>query len=125
MKRIGLKEVKKGRQETKVTTAKFRDHCSKVSKDRFENDPQFIEEVVSSTQDLRGSEKAAEWSARLNQPLDKEEILKQMGKMKDGAPGEDGVRLSYLLNGGDVVNDRIVEIVQFMFREDAVGGTTL
>ena len=62
LKRIGLKDMKKGRQETKVTTAEFRDHFSKVSKDRFKNDPQFIEEVVNSTQDLRGTEKAAEWS---------------------------------------------------------------
>ena len=66
-----------------------------------------MEEVVSSTQDLRGTEKAAEWSVKLNQPPEKEEILKQMGKMRDAAPGEDGVRLSYLINAGAAVHDKI------------------
>ena len=119
LRRIGMKEVKKGREETNISTAGFKVHFSKVSKDRFENDPQFIEEVVSETQDLRGTELAAEWSARLNRPPEREEILGQMGKMKDGAPGEDGVRLSYLLKGGVKVHDKIVEVVRFMFCEDA------
>ena len=42
-----------------------------------------------------------------------------MGKMRDAAPGEDGVRLSYLLKGGAKIHDRIFEIVQFMFLNDA------
>ena len=84
-------------------------------RDRFENDPQFIEEVVSETQDLRGTALAEEWSGRLNRPPEKEEVLEQMGRMKDAAPGEDGVRLSYLLKGGEKVHDKVVQIVQFMF----------
>ena len=114
-----MKEVKKGKQETNITTEGFKEHFSKVSRDRFENNPQFIEEVVSATQDLRGSALAGVWSGRLNRPPEKEEVLEQMGKMKDAAPGEDGVRLSYLLKGGEKVHDKVVQIVQYMFREDA------
>ena len=35
--------------------------------------------------------------------------------MKDSAPGDDGVRLNYLLKAGPEVITKIVEMVQFMF----------
>ena len=34
---------------------------------------------------------------KLNEPTDEEEVREQMLKMRDSAPGEDGVRLKYLL----------------------------
>ena len=34
-----------------------------------------------------------------------EEIITQMKRMNDSAPGKDGVRLSYLLKGGPVIMD--------------------
>ena len=39
--------------------------------------------------------------------------------MKDSAPGEDGVRLRYLLRGGPAILDEIVTMVQFMFNNSA------
>ena len=111
--------MKKAPVETKITTVEFRNHFSKVSKDRFENDPSVLEEAVEEAEDLRGTEKAKVWSDRLNSVPEKVEILEQMGKMRDAAPGEDGVRLSYLLKGGTRMHDRIVEIVQYMFLNDA------
>ena len=38
-----------------------------------------------------------------------------MSKMRDSAPGEDGVRLRYLLKGGGKVMEEVVRLVQFMW----------
>ena len=34
--------------------------------------------------------------------------------MCDGAPGEDGARLSYILKGGEEVIEKVVKLVQYM-----------
>ena len=70
-------------------------------------------------EDLRGTEKTRMWEEKLNAVPEKKEILDQMCKMRDAAPGEDGVRLSYILKGGVAVRDRVVKIIQFMFVNEA------
>ena len=47
-----------------------------------------------------------------------------MGKMKDAAPGEDGVRLCYLRKGGERVMEEVVRIVQFMWKSLYFSPTT-
>ena len=42
-----------------------------------------------------------------------------MRKMRDSAPGEDGVRLIMLMEGGEEVTQRIIRLVQFIFNNDA------
>ena len=42
-----------------------------------------------------------------------------MRKMRDAAPGEDGARLSYILNGGEEVVDQLVALIQFMWENGA------
>ncbi len=39
--------------------------------------------------------------------------------MKNGAPGEDGARISYILKGGGKVLEEVVELVQFMWENGA------
>ena len=68
LKKIGLKDMKKDKEETKITTEEFKNHFMKVSEERFENDPQEIEETVDLVEDLRENEKAKEWKERLNMP---------------------------------------------------------
>ena len=77
-----------------------------------------MEEAVDEATDLRNEEFTKEWRERLNSPPGKEEVVSQMKLMRDAAPGEDGVRLSYLLKGGDAVVDEVVRIVRFMFEEE-------
>ena len=117
LKKLGLRDVTTAKKDTKLTTEKFREHFKKVSNDRFENDPAEIERAVERCEDLRGTEESKWWSENLNGPPGKPEILAQMAKMRDSSPGEDGVRLSYLLKGGEKVVDEVVRIVQFMFVE--------
>ena len=81
--------------------------------------PEELERAVDRAVDLRGDERMVEWRERLGRPPDRVEVERQMGKMKDSAPGEDGVRLCYLRKGGERVIEEVVRIVRFMWENDA------
>ncbi len=55
------------------------------------------------------------WREALDAIPTREEILTQLKKMRESAPGENGVRLIYLLQGGEEIINRVVELVQYMF----------
>ena len=74
---------------------------------------------TATTEDLREDERTKEWRERLGRPPEREEVEKEMRKMKDASPGEDGVRLSYLLKGGERVMAEVVRIVRFMWENGA------
>ena len=59
-----------------------------------------MERVVDKAEDLREDERTRGWRERLGRPPNRAEIEREMGKMKDASPGEDGVRLCYLKKGG-------------------------
>ena len=69
--------------------------------------------------DLRTDPRTEEWRERLGRPPEREEIINEMKKMKDGAPGEDGARISYILKGGGKVLEEIVELVKYMWENGA------
>ena len=119
LKKMGLRGMKKEMQGTSLTTEQFRNHFKKVSEEKFENRPEDIEKAVDMAEDLRNGEEAEEWRVWLNKVPDYEEVTGQMRQMRDSAPGEDGVRLMYLWNGGRAVLDEVVRLVQFMFQNDA------
>ena len=115
LKKLGTKNIKKDTNTTNINTNQFREHFKKVSCERFENTPEEIDEAVRRVKDLRGTEKANQWKDILETTPGREEIIGQMKKMKDSAPGDDGVRLNYLLKAGPEVINKVVEMVQFMF----------
>ena len=119
LRKLESREKKKAPVQTTISTEKFRDHFMAVSQERFENDPVFIEQAVDKSEDLRDLEKTREWRVRLDEPPDEEEVLEQMLKMRDSAPGEDGVRLKYLLKGGPKLMAKVVEVVKFMWTNGA------
>ena len=84
----------------------FRDHFKAVSENRFENTPQEIEEAVNEVEDLSENETARVWNDMLEQTPEREEILEEMKKMRDSAPGREGVRLIMLMKGGEEVINR-------------------
>ena len=98
---MGMRDVKVAKQETKITTPESRDHFKKVSDDRFENDLQEIEAAVRRVHDRREEPVTEEWRERMNRIPSESEVVEQMKKMRDSSRGEDGVRLSYLMKGGD------------------------
>ena len=104
---------------TTITKEQFKDHFQSVSAERFENPPEEIEEVLENVPDISNTEKAREWRERLNETPSSEEIKIQMKKMRDSAPGEDGVRLCYLLEGGEAVMQMVFNMIQYMFENGA------
>ena len=72
-----------------------------------------------SLKDISNTEKARDWANRLNDTPEREEILDHMKKMKESAPGKDGVRIIYKLQGGPEIFERVVNMVQMMFEKGA------
>ena len=68
---------------------------------------------------MRGCEKAREANERINGELGREEIKEAMKKMKESAPGEDGIRMCHLKEACEEVKDALIGMVQFMFEERA------
>ena len=119
LKKLGTRDIKKETNTTNIDTSQFREHFKKVSEVRFENTPEEIEETVNRVKDLRGTDKANQWKDILESTPGREEILEQMKKMKDSSPGDDGVRLCYLMKAGPEITNKIIEMVQFMFENGA------
>ena len=99
LRKLGGRGVKQARAETTITTPEFREHFKRVSVERWENLPEDVQRVVDKAVDLRGDERTKRWRERLGRPPDRAEIEREMGKMREAAPGEDGVRLCFLMRG--------------------------
>ena len=122
LKRLGQRGERQAPTSTTLTKEDFQKHFMKVSEDRFENTPEDIDDLIDGIEDIFSTDKAEiarEWRDRLEEIPSNEEIIAQMKKMKDSAPGKDGVRISYLLKGGREILNRLIEMVQFMFGSDA------
>ena len=115
LKELGVRDWKGPVKTTNITTEQFKEHFEKVSKDKFENLPEEIERAVNEVEDISQTILATEWREILDAIPGREEILTQMKKMRESAPGGDGVRLIYLLRGGEMLTERLVETIQYMF----------
>lgn len=119
LKKLGGRGLTKVANTTNLTKEEFKEHFQKVSKDRFENTPEEIDEIIEEIEDISQTDEAKIWSEQLDEIPQREEIVEQMKKMKDSAPGEDGVRLSYLTKGGPEILQELIELIQFMFCNSA------
>ena len=119
LKKIGMKEKKKEPETSKLTKEDFRGQFKSVSEDRFETKVEDIFAAVDRAVDLRGCGEHDLWQETMDETPGYAEIMEQMKKMKDSAPGADGVRLRYILGGGDLVKGEVVRMVQFMFENEA------
>ena len=70
-------------------------------------------------QDLRTTQKAKEANNLLSKTPSEEEILEKMKRVQDSAPGEDGVRISYIRAASDEVRKWVMQMVTFMFEHRA------
>jgi hypothetical protein len=85
-----------------------------------ENSPEEIEEAVREVEDIRDTDLARLLSETiLEETPGREEILTEMKKMRDSAPGKEDVRLPGLMLGGEELIEKLVELVQFMFNNEA------
>ena len=98
------------------------DHFERVSAVRYEVESEAIEEVVIKAKDLR-----EEANEMMNVEPEKEEIDRTISEIRDSAPEEDEIKISYIKGACEGVRNRVVEMVRFMFRNraDAVSYTHL
>ena len=119
LKQLGQRGKTKAPNTTTLTKEDFKNQFQQVSQNRFENDPEDIEEVLRQVEDISETEKAREWRNFLDEIPEKREILDQMRMMKDSAPGKDGVRLIYIEEAGEEIINLTVKLVQDMYRYSA------
>ena len=110
---------KKAAEGHNITTADFKEHFQQVSQDRYERGAEEIEEAVRGVKDLRRTGEAREAEALLNETPQEEEIERALKKMKESAPGKDGVRVCYLKEAPPAVKAELVRTVKFMFENRA------
>ena len=115
LKKLGQRGKTTAPITTSITMEEFRTQFKSISENRFENRPEDIEEVLEEVIDISQTEKATQMRELLEEIPSHEEIRTQMSKMKDPAPGKDGVRLMYILEAGPVILERLVKMIQFMF----------
>ena len=99
LRKLGERGFKKAPTTTILTKEEFKTHFQKVSMERFESDPEFLERMIDRAVDFRGTAKAVEWEVKLNAVPEFEEMVEEMKLMRESAPGEDGVRLGFFAEG--------------------------
>ena len=104
---------------TIITVEQFRVHFEGITRDRYEELPRAIAEVVSQVRDLRNDEESREVSREIDGEPSELEERRAMKEMRDSAQGEDEVMLDYIWKGGAEIIDRVVRIVQEMWRTPA------
>ena len=119
LKEIGMRGVTTAPNTTTITKEQFKEQFQSISAERFENTPEEIDQVLEDVEDISNTEKARQWRDLMNETPSTEEIKKQMSMMKDSAPGEDGVRLRYLLDGGELLMEKLYALIQYMFENSA------
>ena len=70
---------------------------------------------VQRSVDLRGNRLATEYNQLLNEIPEEEETIQAMLKVKDSAPGKDGVIMSYITRADLGVKLEIIKMLQVMF----------
>ena len=119
LRKLGKRGLTKGPQTSTITKEQFKEHFQKISKDRFENTPEEIEEIVNQMEDVSMDELAEQCRDFLETSPTNEEIRIQMKEMRESAPGEDGVRLIYIQKAGPRMQAKVMKMVRFMFENGA------
>ena len=118
LRKISMKGRKAG-ESMNITVNDFKEHFERVSKDRYENDPRVIEEVIGRVEDKRQDDRATEANECMNEPPTTEEVQEVMKEMKDSSPGDDGVRMKYIWQACQEIKDRVIILVKEMFMRNA------
>ena len=95
LKRLGAREFRRGKVSDAVSLEHFRCQFSSVSAQRLELPWEVLERVVD---DLPGelSDVHVDAAEVLGREVSEAEVRVEWGKIRDGAPGEDGVRVSFV-----------------------------
>ena len=119
LKKLGQRGLTKSCASTKLTKEDFKTQFENISKNRFENDPREIDEMLRKVKDISNTAKAKEWNEHMNTIPSNEEIFEQMNLMRESAPGEDNVRMIYIRMAGPEIHNEVCKLVRYMFTSDA------
>ena len=115
LRELGIRGKRKAGRGGMLKANDFKEQFERVSQDRYEERPEVIEEAVRNARDLREDVRAIEANARMNRVPSANEIVGVMKEMKESAPGEDGVRISYIMYACEEMKEKVIEMVQEMF----------
>ena len=119
LKLIGCKEANPVTQEERFTPDEYRNHFSKVSANRHESTQEEQDEAIKLVEDLRNEEKAKQAAEHLERDLTEEEICDEWKKIREGAPGEDGIRIGYVRKADKETQRVIIRILTDMWAKHA------
>jgi hypothetical protein len=95
LRRLGMRGWRGDKASDKVTVEQFRQQFMGVSAARFERRWAELEAIVEELPEEMEEEKR-QACEDLGQPITDEEVMREWRKVKDGAPGEDGVRMAFI-----------------------------
>ena len=96
LKELGVRGKRKAGRGGLLRANDFKEQFERVSSERYEVRSEVIEAAVRGARDLTGDEKAKEANDRMNEVPSEEEIMDVMKEMRESAPGEDGVKISFI-----------------------------
>ena len=100
------------------TPQQYKAHFEKVSKERNEESDETRKTTIENIKDLREDTAAKVAAEELSSPITQEEILREWGKVKDGAPGIDNVRISYIRFAGKTTQEAVCNVMMDMVNKD-------
>ena len=115
LKELGVRGKRMAGRGGLLTANDFKGQFERVSSERYEVRPEVIEDAVRGARDLSRDERAIAANVRMNEVPSVREIEGVMKEMRESAPGEDGVRISYIKYACDEMKGEVIEMVQKMF----------
>ena len=119
MREIGTRGYKKAPSSHNINVGVFKSHFKQVSRCRYEEDTRRLEEILEEVEDISNTDRAREANDLINEEPEEEEIEDIMKGVKDSAPGEDNIRMSYIWHSCTEIKEKVVQMVKFMFNHRA------
>ena len=118
LKKLGKRGSKPTRSHL-IPASEFKDNFKRLSRDRFDKDPEVLKVAVGVSPELRNMGKAREASEMMTETPEREEIEEALKKMRESTPGADGQRVAFLREATEEAREIFVELVRFMFEKRA------
>ena len=98
----------------------FKEHLEKIIENRYETDVIKLETVPNKLRaPAINRTKIKELQTKLEMVPTSEEVMKEMAKMKDSAPGEDGIRLGFITKASKEIQEVVVLKVKDLWNTSA------
>ena len=96
LRKLGMRDSKAARAAEHFSPEEYKQHFEKVSQERYERTPEEIQQLINQIPIPPLNAETAKACEALERDLTKAEVLEAIREMKDGAPGSDGVRISFV-----------------------------